>query len=122
MHRFFPRPAVLVVPVALALAACADDRADEAPATDEQESAVEMEAYAPPLLTPAESTAAVAEIQANADAATRRVMGPDYEPPPEPYVDTPEKQYASCMAQAQSADEPVRSTILGACERIRSRQ
>ena len=47
-------------------------------------------------------------------------MGPDYKPPTDTFVDTPEKQYASCMAQARSVEEPVRSTILQACERFRN--
>lgn len=78
------------------------------------------EAYVPPQLTPAESAAAVARQAADAEATTRRAMGPDYRPPAEPHVDTPEKQYASCTAQAASVEEPVRSTILKACERFRT--
>jgi hypothetical protein len=117
MHR----PSTLVpVLIALALAAaCSPDRAgDEAQDSAAQE-AVEEE-YVPPQLTPAESAAAVAKVQARSDSMTREIMGPDYEPPKEVYVDTPEKQYASCMAQAQSAEEPVRSTILKACERFKN--
>jgi hypothetical protein len=116
MHRLSTLVPVLV---ALALtAACAPDRAgDDAQDPSAQQAGVEEEAYVPPQLTPAESAAAVAEINARTEAKTREVMGPDYKPPAEPYVDTPEKQYASCMAQANSAEEPLRSTILQACER-----
>lgn len=112
----------LLSPVlALALSACAADRpAEEADAAMAEDEMLVEDDYVPPQLTPAESAAAVARVQADADAATRRVMGPDYEPPTEPYVDTPQKQYASCMAQAASVDEPVRSTILKACERLRT--
>lgn len=78
--------------------------------------------YEEPRLTPAESAAAVARQAAAADSLTRRVMGPDYRPPAETVVDTPERQYASCMAQAASVDEPVRSTIRKACERFRTRE
>ncbi|MBW3570963.1 MAG: hypothetical protein KY467_07645 [Gemmatimonadetes bacterium] len=118
MHR----PSLLIPVTAAALvAACAPDRPADEPSAAE-EAAFEEDAYVPPQLTPAESAAAVAKVQADADAATRRVMGPDYRPPAEPFVDTPEKQYASCMAQARSVEEPVRSTILQACERFRTRQ
>lgn len=117
MHRF---PTLLPVLIAIALtAACAPDRTgDEADAA--AQGAVEEEVYVPPQLTPAESAAAVAKQKAHAEAKTREVMGPDYEPPAEPYVDTPEKQYASCMAQANSVEDPVRSTILKACERFKA--
>ncbi|HEY0020604.1 MAG TPA: hypothetical protein VGC13_30170 [Longimicrobium sp.] len=105
---------------ALALSACDRGRAgaDEAAAADSAEAG--EEAYVPPQLTPAESAAAVAAQKAHADSMTRVIMGPEYEPPREAYVDTPEKQLASCLAQANSVDEPVRSTILKACERFRN--
>ena len=115
MHRL----SLSIAMIALAAACAPDQPADE---QDAAAAGVEEEVYVPPQLTPAESTAAVAKVQADADAATRRVMGPDYQPPAEPYVDTPQKQYESCMAQARSVEEPVRSTILQACERFRTRQ
>jgi hypothetical protein len=104
---------------ALALSACDRDRAgaDEAAADS---AGAEEEAYVPPVLTPAESASAVAAQKAHADSMTRVIMGPEYEPPKEVYVDTPEKQLASCLAQANSVEEPVRSTILKACERFRN--
>ena len=118
MHRLSTLSPVLI---ALTLAAaCAPDRAGDARDAAAQDSSLAEEVYVPPQLTPAESAAAVAEIQARSEAKTREIMGPDYEPPAEPFVDTPEKQYASCMAQASSVEEPVRSTILGACERIKA--
>lgn len=121
-HRPMRRLSLLSTIFAVALlAACADERpAEEADAAAAEDAVLVEDEYVPPQLTPAESAAAVAKVQADADAATRRVMGPDYEPPAEPYVDTPEKQYASCMAQARSVEEPVRSTILKACERFRN--
>jgi hypothetical protein len=119
MHRLSTLVPVLI---AFALtAACAPDRAgDDAQDPSAQQAGVEEEVYVPPQLTPAESAAAVAEINARTAAKTREILGPDYKPPAEPYVDTPEKQYASCMAQANSVEEPVRSTILKACERFRA--
>lgn len=117
MHRLSS-----LVPIIAALAfaaACAPDRTgDEAQDPAAQEA--EVGEYVPPVLTPAESTAAVARVKAHSDSVTREIMGPDYKPPTEVYVDTPEKQYASCMAQANSVDEPVRSTILKACERFKN--
>jgi hypothetical protein len=80
------------------------------------------EEYQPPQLTPAESAAAVGRQTADAEAITRRVMGPDYRESPEPEADTPEKQLANCLAQAASVEEPTRSTILKACERFRTTQ
>ena len=119
MHRLSPLVPILA---SLALAAaCAPDRTgDAAQDPDAQQAGAEAEVYVPPQLTPAESAAAVAKINARSDSVTREIMGPDYEPPTEVVVDTPEKQYASCMAQANSVDEPVRSTILKACERFRN--
>lgn len=116
------RRSLLIPFLALAaLAACAPDRgADEQDAAALADSAMEEEEYVQPVLTPAESAAAVAKINADAEAATRRVMGPDYRPPTDTFVDTPQKQYESCMAQARSVDEPVKSTILRACERFRT--
>jgi hypothetical protein len=117
MHRFST-----LIPLLIALsltAACRDRTDDDAAAATAQDSAAEEE-YVPPVLTPAESTAAVAKQAADGEAMTRRVMGPDYRPPAEPYVDTPEKQYASCMAQAGGLEEPTRSTILKTCERFRT--
>jgi hypothetical protein len=113
------RPTLLLSLAAL-MAAGACDRGDDADAAAAAaDSAAAKEVYVPPVLTPAESVAAVARINADAEAATRRVMGPDYKPPTDTFVDTPEKQLASCLAQANSVDEPVRSTILKACERFR---
>jgi hypothetical protein len=116
-----PRPTLLFPALAvLTLAAC--DRGSDEPSAAAADSAAAQpaeEVYEPPQLTPAESTAAVAKQKADAEAATRRVMGADYKPPPEPYVDTPQKQYESCLAQARSVEEPVRGTILQACERFR---
>ena len=118
MHRLSTLTPVLI---ALALTtACTGDRAgDDAADSTAQQAGAEEEVYVPPVLTPAESIAAVKEIKAEGEAVTRRVMGPDYKPPAEPFVDTPEKQYANCMTQANSVEEPVRSTILKACERFR---
>jgi hypothetical protein len=116
MHRLSPLVPVLA---ALALTACAPDDAG-GDAQDPAAQQVEAEVYVPPQLTPAESAAAVARINARSDSMTREIMGPDYEPPKEVFVDTPEKQLASCLAQANSVDEPVRSTILKACERFRN--
>lgn len=118
-----PRLTLLLLPFALALAASACDRGEDAADADAADSAAAMEeeVYVPPVLTPAESAAAVAKQRADAEAATRRVMGPDYRPPTDTFVDTPEKQFASCMAQANSVEEPVKSTILKACERFRTR-
>lgn len=114
------RPALLLSLATVTLSACGrGDRAADAAAADS--AAMEEEVYVPPVLTPAESAAAVAKVQADAEAATRRVMGPNYKPPTDTFVDTPEKQFASCMAQANSVEEPVRSTILRACERFRTR-
>ena len=111
---------LLLLTLALSPAAC--DRGGsgaDAEAAAADSAAQAEEAYVPPALTPAESTAAVAKQRADAEAATRRVMGPDYRPPTDTFVDTPQKQYESCMAQARSVEEPVRSTILQACERFR---
>jgi hypothetical protein len=117
MHRI---STLIPVLIALALtAACAPDKAGDDAQDPSAQQAAEEEAYVPPQLTPAESIAAVEKIQAQSEAKTREIMGPDYKPPAEPYVDTPEKQYASCMAQANSVEDPVRSTILKACERFR---
>lgn len=118
MLRFSTLAPVLL---ALAFGACAPDRADPGAADAAIQGQVEEDTYVPPVLTPAESTAAVAKRAAEGEAMTRRVMGPDYKPPAEPYVDTPEKQYASCMAQAGGLEEPTRSTVLQACERLRTR-
>ena len=118
MHRFctlFPT----LIAIALT-AACAPDKTGEDGQDPAAQGAMEEEVYVPPVLTPAESTAAVAKQQADADAATRRVMGPDYKPPTDTFVDTPQKQYASCMAQAMSVEDPVRSTILKACQRFKA--
>ena len=114
----------LLIPLiaAVSLTACDRGGSDDAAAAAADSAAAAEEVYVPPVLTPAESAAAVAKQQADADAATRRVMGPDYKPPTDTFVDTPEKQYASCMAQARSVEEPVKSTILKACERFRTRQ
>lgn len=118
MHRLSPLVPILA---ALALAAaCAPDDTGGEPQDPAAQQGVEVEEYVPPVLTPAESTAAVAAIKARSDSVTQAIMGPDYKPPTEAYVDTPEKQYASCMAQANSVDEPVRSTILQACERFKN--
>lgn len=118
MHRLSPLVPILA---ALALAAaCAPDDTGGDEAQDTAVQGVQVEEYVPPVLTPAESTAAVARIQAHSDSMTREIMGPDYKPPTEVFVDTPEKQYASCMAQANSVDEPTRSTILKACERFKN--
>ena len=103
---------------ALALSAC--DRERPAAADDASAGAPAEEEYVPPQLTPAESAAAVAKIKAHSDSVTREIMGPEYKPPTEVYVDTPEKQLASCLAQARSVEEPVRSTILRACERFKN--
>jgi zona occludens toxin (predicted ATPase) len=107
----------------LVLAACdrgrSDADADAAAADSAAAAQAAEEAYVPPQLTPAESTAAVARQRADADAATRRVMGPDYKPPTDTFVDTPQKQYESCMTQARTLEEPVKSTVLAACERFR---
>lgn len=117
MHHFLILGPVLIA-VALS-AACSGDR--NARTEDaEQEVMVEEEEYVPPVLTPAESAAAVAKQAADGDAATRRIMGPDYKPPTDTFVDTPEKQLASCLAQANSVEDPVRSTIMKACERFRA--
>ena len=115
------RPTLLLSFAAL-IAAAACDRGDDAAAAEAAaaDSAAAEEVYVPPVLTPAESVAAVAKINADAEAATRRVMGPDYRPPTDTFVDTPEKQLASCLAQANSVEDPVRSTILKACERFRN--
>jgi|GEM_PF-5134658 len=114
LTRLFPALAL----AALALAACDRDK----PAASAEDAAAQQEedAYVPPQLTPAESASAVAAQKAHSDSMTKVIMGPEYQPPREVYVDTPEKQYASCMAQAQSVEEPVRSTILKACERFRN--
>ena len=78
------------------------------------------EEYVEPQLTPEESAAAVAKIKAHGDSMTRVIRGPDAGVG-EPYVDTPEKQYASCLIQARSIEEPTRSMILQHCERMRAR-
>jgi hypothetical protein len=114
------RPTLLFSLAALMAIAACDRGGDAGAAAAADSAAMEEEAYVPPVLTPAESAAAVAKINAEAEAATRRVMGPDYKPPTDTFVDTPEKQYASCMAQANSVEDPVRSTILKACERFRN--
>lgn len=113
MHRFS-----LLLSL-LAVIACAPDRGADDQAAAAADSAA-REVYVPPVLTPAESTAAVARINAEAEARTRAVMGPDYQPPTDTFVDTPQKQYESCMIQARSVEEPVKSTILQACERFRT--
>jgi hypothetical protein len=106
---------------ALALGACdRGARADADAAAADSAAEMEEEVYVPPVLTPAESAAAVAKQKAHADSITRVVMGPDYKPPTDTFVDTPAKQLASCLAQAQSVEEPVRSTIMKACERFRA--
>jgi hypothetical protein len=115
MHRLSLFPVLIAIAFA---AACAPDRAGDE-SRDAATAAAEEEVYVPPVLTPAESAAAVAKQQADADAATRRVMGSDYKPPTDTFVDTPQKQYDSCMAQANSVEDPVRSTILKACERFK---
>jgi hypothetical protein len=115
------RPTLLFsLAVCIALSACDRGGDADAAAAADSAAAMEEEAYVPPVLTPAESAAAVAKINADAEAATRRVMGPDYKPPTDTFVDTPEKQLASCLAQANSVEDPVRSTILKACERFRN--
>ncbi|HEU4883566.1 MAG TPA: hypothetical protein VFT45_15005 [Longimicrobium sp.] len=118
MHRFSTLAPVLI---ALALAAaCSRDRASGDAADAAAQDSMAEEVYVPPQLTPAESAAAVAKQAADGEAMTRRVMGPDYKPPTEPYVDTPEKQYASCLAQAGGLEEPTRTTILKTCERFKN--
>ena len=119
MHRLSPLVPVLAA-LALAAACAPDDTGGDEVQDTAVEQGVEVEEYVPPVLTPAESAAAVTAIKAHGDSMTQAVMGPDYKPPTEVYVDTPEKQYASCMAQANSVDEPTRSTILKACERFRN--
>lgn len=99
--------------------ACAPDRRADDPNAAASANSAAAEAYVPPVLTPAESAAAVAKIQAEGEAKTREIMGPEYKPPTDTFVDTPQKQFDSCMAQANSVDEPVKSTILRACERFR---
>ena len=78
----------------------------------------------PPRLTPAESAASVARSKAAADAKTREIRADirDLDPPPldPPHVETPETIYRSCLAQARSADEPLRSQLLEICERRRA--
>jgi hypothetical protein len=118
-----PRPKLLfpsLALAALALSACDRDRAGAADDPAAASAEAEEAEYVPPVLTPAESASAVAAQKAHADSMTRAVMGPEYEPPKEAYVDTPEKQLASCLAQANSVEDPVRSTILKACERFRN--
>jgi hypothetical protein len=115
-----PRATLLFPALAvLALAACDRGRDDDAAAAPDS-AAVQpaQEVYEPPRLTPAESAAAVNKQKADAEAMTRRVMGDDYHPPEKPYVDTPQKQYESCMRQAGSLEEPARSTILPTCKRF----
>ncbi|HEY0023503.1 MAG TPA: hypothetical protein VGB24_11350 [Longimicrobium sp.] len=113
------RPGLALV-FALLLATCrGDEPRGSDQATEPAPDVVEKE-YVPPQLTPAESAAAVANTKAEGEAMTRKVMGPEYTAPTEPFVDTPEKQYASCMIQARSLEEPVKSTVLNACERFRN--
>ncbi|HEX8395443.1 MAG TPA: hypothetical protein VF665_24040 [Longimicrobium sp.] len=79
--------------------------------------------YVPPTLTPAESAAAVQKNRANEEAATRRVRGrlPDgaMPVPTPPVVVTPETSYQTCLVQARSAEEPLRSTIMRVCDKQR---
>lgn len=109
-----------------ALAGCAGDRPERAGHDDPAANDAAADAgyaaeepYPGARLPPAESAAAVARQQAHADSVTRAVRGADVPATP-PFVDTPERQYASCMAQARSVEEPVRSTIREACERQRA--
>jgi len=106
--------------IAAALAAgCAEPRTE--PAAEDSTFVIEgMEENAvEPYVSPEDSAAAAQARRAHEIEMTRRIRGPDSDTQSVPYVDTPEKKYASCMAQARGLDEPTRSAVLASCERYR---
>jgi hypothetical protein len=109
---------------ALVLAASCTRDDPPPPAGDAAEAGAPAVEPEPPRLTPAESTAAVAQQREAAQAKTREVRASvralDPPPPAAPHVETPETIYQSCLAQARSVDEPVRSQLLEICERRRA--
>jgi len=103
----------------LALAACGGDTRDPEAAADSVFVIEGIEENpAEPYLSPEDSARLANEQARRARELTERIRG---EPVDTTAVeDTPEKQLASCLAQANSVDEPVRSTILKACDRFRT--
>jgi hypothetical protein len=107
----------------LAALACGGDEPEPAgapPADEEGAQEVLMEAPQP-VLTPAESTAAVAARARHADSMTRAVMG-DVPKPAAPPRETIEDQIALCRTQAGQAVGSIREHLLAACERLEARR
>jgi hypothetical protein len=116
------RPLLLACAALVLAGACTRD--DPPPPAEDVSAAPATADPEPPRLTPAESTAAVARSQAAAEAKTHEVRASidelDPPPPDPPHVETRETIYQSCLRQAQSADEPLRSQLREICERRRA--
>ncbi|HEY0036672.1 MAG TPA: hypothetical protein VGB66_08300 [Longimicrobium sp.] len=112
---------LLLLLAALACGGDAPEPESTSPAVDgEQE--VLMEAPLP-VLTPAESAAAVAAVARHADSMTRAVMGDDASrPAPKPHTETIEDQIALCETQAGQATGTIREHLLAACKRLEARR
>ncbi len=118
------RPLFLACAAAVLAASCGRDAPPPPVEYPAASGAPAAQVPGPPRLTPAESAAAVARQEAHADAMTREVRAKvgelDPPPPAAPHVETEASIYRSCVAQAQSVEDPLRSQLMEACERRRN--
>jgi len=108
----------------VAALACGGDEPEPAstpPAEEMGAQEVIMEAPQP-VLTPAESAAAVAAQARRADSMTRAVMGDVPRPAAAPHKETVQDQIALCRTQAGQATGTIREHLLAACKRLEARQ
>lgn len=111
---------LLLLLAALACGGDAPEPSSTPPA--EEEGAQEVLVEPPqPVLTPAESAAAVAAQARRADSMTRAVMG-EVPKPAAPRVETMEDQVALCRTQAAQATGTIREHLLAACKRLEARE
>lgn len=125
------RTPLRILLVALALAGCADDAAEERPAGQRTgaraDSAAVVAAPEPPRVTPAESARAARAVQSHSDSIRRAaeaeagVRRDERAPAPRPRAgNSREERYRACAAQAEAAPEEVRARLQRACENIRN--
>ncbi len=117
-----PRQSTILL-LLLAALGCGGDapEPESTPPTVDGEQEVLMEAPQP-VLTPAESAAAVAAQARRADSMTRAVMGDVPRPEPKPHKETIEDQIALCETQARQATGTIREHLLAACKRLEARR